>query len=180
MKKVLFRLFIVLLASSLMVACGFKLRDSQALPEQFKHVTVQSASANSLLARALTKRLPVYQLSGESITNGDDESSPELVRIILKPEQYERTLLSVFTTGQVAEYELIYTVRYRVLFPNKQAIDNEISVSRQYQDDPDQILAKSRELDLVLEDMRDEASDRIIRLLSNQYTSAYDINHSEE
>ena len=62
------------------------------------------------------------------------------------------SLLSVFTTGQVAEYELVYTVDYQILFPGKQIISDSLTVSREYQDDPDQILAKSRELDLVLEE----------------------------
>ena len=47
-----------------------------------------------------------------------------------------------------------------------------MTVAREYQDDPDQVLAKSRELDLVLDEMRAESADRMIRLLSSQYTEA--------
>jgi len=76
----------------------------------------------------------------------------------------------VFSSGQVAEYELIYTVDYEVSFPNSESISNTLVVSREYQEDPRQILAKSRELELVLNEMRDESADRIIRLLSSQYS----------
>jgi LPS-assembly lipoprotein len=47
-----------------------------------------------------------------------------------------------------------------------------MSVTREYQDDPRQILAKAREFELIMEEMRDETADRIIRLLSSQYSLA--------
>jgi LPS-assembly lipoprotein len=72
----------------------------------------------------------------------------------------------------VAEYDLVYTVEYQVVFPNRVPIKNKLTVSREYQDDPDQILAKSRELNLVLNELREEAADRLIRLLSSQYNSS--------
>ena len=74
----------------------------------------------------------------------------------------------MFATGQVAEYELIYNVRYTVLFSDGQALKTSFEVLREYQDDPDKVLAKSRELNLVVNEMRLEAADRIIRLLSSQ------------
>lgn len=90
----------------------------------------------------------------------------------LLPEKLERRLLSVYASGQVAEYELIYTVRYRVQFPDEEAIMATFDVMRDYQDDPDQVLAKSRELELVLDEMRAEAADIIIRRLSSQASAA--------
>ncbi len=158
----------------LISGCGFSLRGSQALPESLTQVAITAPSQYSPLSRALAKRLPVYQLT--SIINPTasslEEKTLETVVIQLQPEQFERRLLSVFSTGQVAEYELIYTVKYQVLFPNKLPIPNVLTVAREYQDDPDQILAKSRELNLILNELRREAADRLIRLLSSQYNSA--------
>ena len=88
------------------------------------------------------------------------------------PEKLERQLLSVYPSGQVAEYELIYVVRYRVQFPGKEAVMVQFEVVRDYQDDPDQVLAKSRELELMLSEMRDEAADIMIRRLSSQAAAA--------
>ena len=48
----------------------------------------------------------------------------------------------------------------------------QFEVVRDYQDDPDQVLAKSRELELMLDEMRDEAADIIIRRLSSQAVAA--------
>lgn len=163
--------------SSLIIAisaCGFSLRGSQALPDSLTHVLISAPLQYSPLSRALQQRLGVYQLIGIIDDGGEnlDIDTLKTVNIKLEPEQFERRLLSVFTTGQVAEYELEFTVNYSVRFPNSEIMTNRFTVSREYQDDPDQILAKSRELDLILNELRREAADRIIRLLSSQYNTA--------
>jgi LPS-assembly lipoprotein len=152
-------------------ACGFKLRGSQALPENLTQVLINAPLQYSPLSRALQKRLPVYQLRGliNPQASMDELEEQKTVKVELQPEQFERRLLSVFTSGQVAEYELVYTVKYTVTFPNALPIQNTLTVSREYQDDPDQILAKSRELNLVLTELRNESADRLIRLLSSQF-----------
>lgn len=164
-------LFVVV---SFMTACGFTLRGSQALPETLTQVAIKAPFQYSPLSRALQKRLPVYQLKG--LVNSSAIIAVDMldktVVVQLEPEQFERRLLSVFSSGQVAEYELVFTVNYTITFPNKMPIENSLKVSREYQDDPDQILAKSRELNLVLNELRVEASDRLIRLMSSQYNSS--------
>ena len=165
---------LVFFVVSVITACGFTLRGSQALPETLTQVAIKAPFQYSPLSRALQKRLPVYQLKGfvnPSITF-DKELTNQTVIVNLEPEQFERRLLSVFSSGQVAEYELVFTVSYTITFPNKIPIRNSLEVSREYQDDPDQILAKSRELTLVLNELRVEASDRLIRLMSSQYNSS--------
>ncbi len=164
-------IFIACLALS---ACGFALRGSQALPENLTHVVINAPLQYSGLSQALEERLPVYQLQSViGLKRLETSISPNSVVVVnLQPESFERRLLSVFSTGQVAEYELVYSVSYQVAFPGKLPITNTMIVSREYQDDPDQILAKSRELDLVLDELRMESADRIIRLLSNQFNSS--------
>lgn len=165
-------LLIVIVLSFTVSSCGFKLRGSQALPESIDTVVVNTALQFSPLSRALNERLPVYQL--RSISASSEQAAlldpKATVLINLQPENLERRLLSVFSSGQVAEYELIYTVDYEVIFPNARPIRNTLSVMREYQDDPQQILAKSRELELVMNEMRIESADRIVRLLSSQYS----------
>jgi LPS-assembly lipoprotein len=172
------KLAILSASLSALSACGFTLRGSQALPESFTQVAISAPLQFSPLSRALQRRLPVYQLTGvinESANESaivDNNMQEQTVIVQLQPEQFERRLLSVFSTGQVAEYDLVYTVNYQVIFPNRVPIENTLAVSREYQDDPDQILAKSRELNLVLNELREESADRIIRLLSSQYNSS--------
>lgn len=162
---------LLLTVSCLLTACGLKLRSAQALPETFSHVSVISTRAHAPMQRMLERRLPVYQL--QSIDPELDSSvqlNPQaIVSLRLQPEQLERRLLSVFSSGQVAEYELLFKVEYSVSFPDKPVIDTSVLVTREYQDDPDEVLAKSRELEIVLAEMRFEAADRMIRMLSSQH-----------
>ena len=150
-----------------LASCGFHLRSDKTLPSNTDYLYVQATSQNAPLVRALENRMKVYQIKGgPEAARGQEETT---ITLRLQPESLDRRLLSVFATGQVAEYELIYAVRYTVLFPNGEELKTSFEVLREYQDDPDQVLAKSRELNLVLSEMRLEAADRIIRLLSSQY-----------
>ncbi|GAC28277.1 LPS assembly lipoprotein LptE [Brumicola pallidula] len=166
--------FIIVIMAFVLQGCGFKLRGSQALPSYLNNVVILSQFDYLPLSRALDKRLPVYQLQSivgeKTIPPGIEPTT--VVVIKLEPEALERRLLSIFASGQVAEYELIYSVSYEVIFPFAEPISAFMTVAREYQDDPDQVLAKSRELELVLDEMRAESADRMIRLLSSQYTQA--------
>jgi LPS-assembly lipoprotein len=174
--------FMIAMMTVALQGCGFKLRGSQALPSYLNNVVILSQFDYLPLSRALDKRLPVYQLKsivGEK-TIPEGLESTTVVVIKLQPEELERRLLSVFSTGQVAEYELIYSVNYDVIFPFSEPISASMTVAREYQDDPDQALAKSRELELVVDEMRAESADRIIRLLSSQYTEALASNEARK
>lgn len=160
----------VLSVSTLLSGCGFHLRSGPSLPDNINTVAIDSARAHAPLARALDKHLNVYGLN--SVDKSTQSATANNIHIYLLPEQLERQLLSVYPSGQVAEYELIYIVRYRVQFPGKEALMAQFEVVRDYQDDPDQVLAKSRELELMLDEMRDEAADIIIRRLSSQAVAA--------
>ena len=85
---------------------------------------------------------------------------------ILK-DSLDRRTLSVFPNGQVAEYEIIYTVRYELRFNNKDPLPFSFEINRDYQDDPDNALAKSRELTLMLSEMRQEAAARVLRNMAS-------------
>jgi LPS-assembly lipoprotein len=93
------------------------------------------------------------------------------VIVYLRSDQLERRLLSLFSTGQVAEYELVYTIKYHIQFPAQDAQEIEFDVTREYQDDPDAVLAKSRELDLIQNEMRQEAANRIIRQVASSFSN---------
>ncbi|MEW9796734.1 LPS-assembly lipoprotein LptE [Alteromonas sp. CYL-A6] len=160
------RVSVALLLCSLLAGCGFKLRGSPALPADIDYIAVQSARPHAPLQRALIKRLDVYGLKGGSTDGAASATNPVIIQ--LYPEALERRLLSVYPSGQVAEYELIFGVNYTVTFNGEQPVTAYFEVLRDYQDDPDQVLAKSRELDLVLSEMREEAADRILRRLPTQ------------
>lgn len=155
---------IVCLAFTLLLSgCGFKLRDSQPLPVGITQIHLASAQQYSPLKRSVQSYLALYQIPKVDTVSADKKA--QTVTLYLMPDTLDRRLLSLFPTGQVAEYELVLSVNFQVIFPDKDPQWVKFDVTREYQDDPDAILAKSRELDLVLEELRSQAADRMIRML---------------
>lgn len=152
------RLALFCLAASLLTGCGFHLRGSLPL-SQYPAIYVQS-EAHSELAALLKQRFAqnkVVLLSGYQA----DKPALSLVRDTL-----ERRTLSLFANGQVAEYELIYKVEYQIQLAGQEPQRYQFELYRDYQDDPNQALAKAQELDLLLSELRQQAANRIIRQLA--------------
>lgn len=157
---------LVLALLSGLYGCGFQLRGEQPLPANIEQVWLQSQVIDGPLYRALKRRLKEYQIN--TLTGAEPVNEPKTVAIVLAGDSLKRRLLSLYPTGQVAEYELILQINYQLIFPDSEPQDVSFVISRDYQDDPDEVLAKSRELDLVLSEMRRRAAERIIRLLPSQ------------
>ncbi|WP_088331925.1 LPS assembly lipoprotein LptE [Lacimicrobium sp. SS2-24] len=155
---------VLVLLSLTLSSCGFTLRGTVPLGNQFREIHLSAQNEHAPLVRALQNRLERY-----SVTLLPQPTSSATV-IYLYPETLERELLSLFRTGQVAEYELIYQVRYEVRQPGLEPQLFSFDLSREYQDDPNAVLAKSRELNLILDELRQLASERIIRQLSRLNT----------
>lgn len=151
----------IILLTFLVCACGFKLRGEYLLPPELQTLTVTSVDKYGELTRIVKQHLRINDVN---IVTSSNSTVPELR--ILK-DKLDRRTLSVFPNGQVAEYEIIYTVSYQILIENKDAQNFEFELYRDYQDDPDFALAKSRELNLLLSEMRQVAADRILRAMAS-------------
>jgi LPS-assembly lipoprotein len=151
------QLFAILVLSSMVSACGFQLRGQYLLSEELQTLYVSSSDIHGELTRLVKQHLTTNQVKVLKIPTA---TSPEL-RIV--SDKLDRRTLSVFENGQVAEYELIYTVNYSVRFANEEPLQFRFELNRNYQDDPNFALAKSRELSLLLSEMRQSAADKILR-----------------
>jgi LPS-assembly lipoprotein len=152
------RLAIIWLAASLLAGCGFHLRGNLPL-SQFPAIYVQS-EAHSELAALLEQR---FRQNKVTLLNDYQQDRPALN--ILK-DTLERRTLSLFANGQVAEYELIYKVEYQIQLAGQEPQRYQFELFRDYQDDPNQALAKAQELELLLSELRQQAANRIIRQLA--------------
>ncbi|MFT5837532.1 MAG: LPS-assembly lipoprotein [Flavobacteriales bacterium] len=152
----------------LIVGCGFKIRGDYGLPANIQQLQLLAVQKNAPLHRILGKQLQSFNI--EVLDNTANTSQVDAI-VYLTSDQLERRLLSLFSTGQVAEYELVYTIKYQLQFPAQDAQEIEFDVTREYQDDPDAVLAKSRELDLIQNEMRREAANRIIRQIASSYSN---------
>ncbi|MGJ8681525.1 LPS assembly lipoprotein LptE [Paraglaciecola sp.] len=138
------------------------------MPQGLQVLQVSSAMKNAPLQRTLIKQLKGYKI--QVLSDSHHQQALD-AQVFIQSEKLDRRLLSLFSTGQVAEYELVYTINYYIQFAGQDALPMEFDITREYQDDPDAVLAKSRERDLVLSEMRQQAANRIIRQLANSYSN---------
>ncbi|MBY6187089.1 hypothetical protein KUV89_10705 [Marinobacter hydrocarbonoclasticus] len=139
--------------------CGFRLQSNYQFPDELAQVRLDSADDQSELHRLVRERL---RLSNIEVV--EDDAAP---RLWLGQDRLERSTLSLFPSGQVAEYELIYSVSSSITVGEQAPQKFDFEIRRDYLDDPRTALAKNRELELLLGEMRAQAADRIMRALSS-------------
>jgi LPS-assembly lipoprotein len=148
------------MTTSLLTACGFQLRGNYLLDDELKTLYLSSTDVHGELTRLVSLNLTRNQIT---VLKQAKANTPEL-RIL--SDNLDRRTLSLFASGQVAEYELIYSVQYHVRFDGEDPELFTFELYRDYQDDPNLALAKSRELSLLLSEMRVSAADKILRDLA--------------
>jgi LPS-assembly lipoprotein len=150
---------VLVLVCFLLSSCGFHLKKASSMPDNLKQLTLMADDEKSVLFESLKNEL---KASNVELT----ASAINIAQLYLYKETIERQTLSLFQNGQVAEYELAYGVAYMVKRPGKKAIEKRFELYRNYQDDPDNALAKAKELELLISEIRQQASRRIVRELS--------------
>ena len=140
--------------------CGFTLKQASNLPADLQQLTLSASDPQSDLYRLMKKQFSLAKIDYKNEVRADR------AELTLLSDKLDRRTLSLFPNGQVAEYELTYSVRYQVTRPGAQPNEQYFEIYRNYQDDPDSALAKAKELELILSEMRLQASRRIIRELA--------------
>ena len=158
MMKKLKSILLIGIFTGLLSSCGFHLRGDYLLADELQTLYVTSSDIHGELTRLVKLHLSQNQVN--IVKSKDADHVPEL-RIV--SDKLDRRTLSVFSNGQVAEYELIYSVHYLLQFANEDAQHYRFELYRDYLDDPNLALAKSRELTLLLSEMRTDAADKILR-----------------
>jgi len=145
---------LVLLATLLLIACGFQLRGS--IEANFNSITISGGSND--FVKQLNKR---FKQAGVKIVPTGGEVKVEILKNELK-----KNILSLNSSGLVSEYELIYTVTYRVKNINSTEWSTPITLdlNRQYTFDNENIVAKELEEKRLVRGMKDE----LIRTMATQ------------
>ncbi|GIU47244.1 LPS assembly lipoprotein LptE [Shewanella algidipiscicola] len=161
-KRLCFALLtLTLLATS---GCGFKLQRSYSIPDALKSLHLSSQDQYSELTRLVRERL---RLNSINVV----DANATLPTLSILNDSLDRTTLSLYPTGNVAEYELNYLVSFTVQLPERDAQRFEVAIHRDYLDDPRTALAKSREMELLVKEMRIQAADQIIQILASIETN---------
>ncbi|WP_105169002.1 LPS-assembly lipoprotein LptE [Pseudoalteromonas sp. T1lg23B] len=146
----------------LLSGCGFHFKKASYLPIEMRTIVLNGDDKRAELYELLAN-----DLQQAKVTLVDDiQADKQLVQLHLYRDTLERQTLSLFKNGQVAQYQLAYGVSYRLTRPNQEPIEQRFELYRNYQDDPDNALAKAKELELLLNELRQLASKRIVRELS--------------
>lgn len=154
------RIMCVVALVALLGACGFKLRGTEALPEQLKQARIETANRYSPLMRELRPRL---QAAG---VNLDDPEQP--VRIQIIQDDLRTEVLSVGAQARVREFELVYRLQFRVFDHEDQALSGvqELELRREFSFDETQLLGKAREEEFLREELYRQMAELIMVRLS--------------
>lgn len=148
-------LFTALMVFTL-TACGFHLRGNYTLPAHLKQMQLQTGSPYSSLTREVTQAL---KRGGVKLMTQSDVTYPTLS---LSEEKFNQTTLSVYPNGLAAEYRLIATTTATLMLPEQTPKAILLQVQRYYQDEPQGTLAKSREREVIEDEMRKQLAEQLL------------------
>ncbi len=138
--------------------CGFQLKGAARLPASMTPLQLTANDDKSALYESLEETL-----EQRGVLVGTSKAPAAQLHLV--SDALERSTLTLFPNGQVAQHELTYRVSYQ-LVRDEQNQTFQFELYRTYQDDPDNALAKAKELKLILAEMREQAVARIIRELA--------------
>jgi LPS-assembly lipoprotein len=151
---------IVGIAASVLSGCGFQLRGGADLPN-VDSIRVNAANAS------MRDELAVFLQDGGARVVRDADSLVDAV-LTVSGEAFDRRVLSVDpSTGKAREYELAYTVNFAMVDgKGKPMVDQQsIRLIRDFVFDEDAVIGKSREENVLRDEMRRDAMQQIIRRL---------------
>ena len=149
----------VVLAASLLTACGFHLRGDYSIPDELETMSLTSYDQYSMFTRMVRGQLRMSEVT--IVTPA--ENIPNLH--LLGESVGERTL-SLYQNTRAAEKELTFNASYRVTIPEIGSRQLSTRVTRSYLDNPLTALAKSVERDMIEDEMRKLAATQIIRQMA--------------
>lgn len=159
MRKIRIKLLFLVIAITLS-SCGFKLKGSYEIPYQ----TIYLQAAGESRVGRIIKR----QIQRKSNIEIVQTLSAAEATINILEEVSTRAVAVLSNVGSVDEYELIYTVRYRIgQGQNSSSMqEGQIVLRRKITHSDLDIAAKSNEEDVLINDMASEAATGILARLS--------------
>ncbi|WP_194756005.1 LPS-assembly lipoprotein LptE [Aliidiomarina indica] len=139
-------------------ACGFQLRGDYQISAQIEQLSLDGPRGSEALVRVRE----IFEQRNIQLTTADEG----VTHVEIGNDRLDRRILSMLSSGQVAEYELIYMLPVTITTQSGDEYHHEIQILRDYQDDPNFALAKHRELELLISEMRTDAAHRLLLLLN--------------
>lgn len=155
------RIVLLLLAMSMLSACGFQLRGTASLPPDMSSTWVQSGNPTGLFYRELQLLL---EANGVDVVATAEEDAATLV---IHRERISRRALTVSGDARVREFELVFELQFSLLdVDGNVLIDPEnLRLARDFQFDEQEILGAASEEELLRDDLRRNMAAMLIRRL---------------
>lgn len=154
-------LFLLLAGLLLATAgCGFHLRGSTRVPDDMRQLILQSNDPYGPMTRTLQHQL---RLNGVRLVADHTRTDVPTLRIL--NAAFSQKTVSIFQDGKTAEYQQVLDVQAQVLIPGSGLWPLQATVYRSFFDNPLAALAKDSESGILLQEMREEAANQLIRKL---------------
>ncbi|QUM75320.1 RlpB protein [Moritella sp. 24] len=153
------RLICIFLFTAMLGGCGFHLKNSEAIPSELSELTLVSTKYSEL-TRLIKTQLRYNQIN---LT-----TSPTLNTPILKivSETTDTRTVSLYSDATAAEYELSYVLKMEVRLPDQDPQFFTIALQRDQLNNSQEALARSREAELLKQELREAAAQQVVRTLS--------------
>ncbi|MCX4190112.1 LPS assembly lipoprotein LptE [Methylophaga sp. OBS3] len=161
--KQVFKLSLVSILAAMLMACGFQLRGAASVPDTVKTIYIQGVNIRDEFGLNLKRTL-----TRNGITVVSDYREGAALMSFTRNRLQRRVMTVGVQTAKVAEYELILEVEFDVSDANQnKLIENEFfEARRDYQFDPQQMLGRDAEEELLRQEMYEQLSQAILRRLS--------------
>jgi len=148
-----------LLSASLLTGCGFHLRGKVIIPPQLSTMYVTGGDAQLVI-----KIEQALRDNGVTIVRSGDVATAVLK---LNRVNSTRTVSTLDARGRATGYVLNYSVRFTVADKEGKTLlkQSAVSLNRDFNFDSTQVLQKEGEQEFLVDDMRDEATQRILSKL---------------
>jgi LPS-assembly lipoprotein len=149
------------LLAGLVAGCGFHLQGVTRLPVAFATTRLQSEDRYTEFHRELSEAL---RASGSrAVEYGDDTTTT----VEILADDTGQRVLSVSAGNTPTEYEVYYTVRYRVRIAGREVLTPQaLTLTKDYSFDETAVLAKEHEQTLIRAALARELAALVMRRLS--------------
>ena len=150
----------MLVLCCLVSACGFQLRGTQALPESLSQLNFKcSNEKNWDLCRQLSREFQLHQIKLSD--------TADMTLSISSVNKKQRSV-SIDSDASTAEYDLVYSVRYKLIHsPTQTIVSNQlVKANQSYRHQSSALIAKEREQDEIQTKLNQKITNIIFRQLS--------------
>ncbi|MDH5323895.1 MAG: LPS assembly lipoprotein LptE [Gammaproteobacteria bacterium] len=148
----------VLFALSLLLnsSCGFHLRGKQEVSSLLQSVHVDNRIFDSALRNAVEGEL-------RGLGYGFADKAKAALVLSLNSENFGKRVLSIGSLGKAQEFELSYVIQYSMTYGEKQRISDAIIVKRDMSHNVASALGKSKEEQLIRQELQQQAAASLVR-----------------